>query len=521
MKFFCDALKLVPRISFVTREDSQDKTERRQMDDTRSLHSRKIRMLKVQNVIAQQPQVTGQWETLPYQMPINPIRIALMHTGKVVIVAGSENDPTKLFKSSKIGVWDPVTGAISVQQVSWDVFCNGGSFLGDGKCMIVGGTAKYDPFYGDQRVALFDPATEKPFLVQNMAHGRWYATALTLSDGRVMVFSGTTETGTTNKAVEIYTEGVGWSPEYIAPWTPPLYPRLHLLPDGRVFYSGAEGPYSRYFNMPTHTWTFGPSMHQTYRPYGNSVLLPLLPELNYIPQVMILGGGIPNASASTETINPNPGGGGWKLSGNMPSGARVEGQSVLLPDGKLLACGGSAINEKASTATLGADLYDPETGIWSSAGSNVYPRLYHSTALLLPDGRVALMGSNPTRGTFDPHIEIYSPPYLSRGSRPVITSAPTHIGYGPGTWLVLTPNAPASTLPDVTAVRLVRPGSVTHSFDMDQRIVGLHFTLSDGLLTVALPAQNMVPPGYYMLFLLNQAGVPSIAKFVQVSQNLT
>src|SRR3984893_1290481 len=402
MKFFCDALKLVPRISFVTREDSQDKTERRQMDDTSSLHSRKIRMLKVQTLMAQQPQVTGQWETLPYQMPINPIRIALMHTGKVVIVAGSENDPTKLFKSSKIGVWDPVTGAISVQQVSWDVFCNGGSFLGDGKCMIVGGTAKYDPFYGDQRVALFDPITEMPFLVQNMAHGRWYATAITLSDGRVMAFSGTTETGTTNQAVEIYTEGVGWSPEYIAPWTPPLYPRLHLLPDGRVFYSGAEGPYSRYFNMPTHTWTFGPSMHQTYRPYGNSVLLPLLPELNYIPQVMILGGGIPNASASTETINPNPGGGGWKLSGNMPSGARVEGQSVLLPDGKLLACGGSAINEKASTATLGADLYDPETGIWSSASSNVYPRLYHSTALLLPDGRVALMGSNPTRGTFDP-----------------------------------------------------------------------------------------------------------------------
>ena len=68
-----------------------------------------------------------------------------------------------------------------------------------------------------------------------MAHGRWYATAITLSDGRVMVFSGTTETGTTNRAVEIYTEGVGWSPEYIAPWTPPLYPRLHLLPDGECF----------------------------------------------------------------------------------------------------------------------------------------------------------------------------------------------------------------------------------------------------------------------------------------------
>src|SRR4029077_11682231 len=119
------------------------------MDDTRSLHSRKVRMLKVQNVIAQQPQVTGQWETLPYQMPINPIRIALMHTGKDLIVAGSENDPTKLFKSSKIGVCKPATGAIPVQPVSCDVFCTGVSFLAVGKCMIVGGTAKYDPFYGD------------------------------------------------------------------------------------------------------------------------------------------------------------------------------------------------------------------------------------------------------------------------------------------------------------------------------------------------------------------------------------
>src|SRR4029077_4659335 len=80
-----------------------------------------------QTVIAQQPQVTGQWETLPYQMPINPIRIALMHTGKVVIVSGSENDPDNT--TSKIAVWNPLTGVITVQELYWDVFCNGGSFL--------------------------------------------------------------------------------------------------------------------------------------------------------------------------------------------------------------------------------------------------------------------------------------------------------------------------------------------------------------------------------------------------------
>jgi hypothetical protein len=461
----------------------------------------------------------GRWETLPYLMPINPIRIALMRTGQVLIVAGSENDPTKLLKSSKIGVWDPVSGAIAVQQTSWDVFCNGGSFLTNGDCLIVGGTTKYDPFYGDQRVALFDPSTERPLLVQNMKHGRWYATCITLNDGRAMVFSGLSETGVTNKAVELYTYGVGWSPEFIAPFTPPLYPWLHLLPSGEVFYSGHSSP-SRFFNPATKAWTIGPSTrYQGDRTYGNSVLLPLLPENDWTPRVMILGGGVPNATATTEIINLRTGG-DWQSSGNMPSGARVEGLSVLLPNGELLACGGSKVNEQAGTATLGADLYNTFTGAWTSAGRSVYPRLYHSTALLLPDGRVALMGSNPTRGTFEPHIELYSPDYLSRGPRPVITSAPTQIGYNPkgatGHWTILTPNAPATTLPDVAAVRLVRPGSVTHSFDMDQRVVGLRFKPSSGMLTVELGDPTVLPPGYYMLFILNKAGVPSLAHFIQV-----
>lgn len=519
------------------------------MDDTRGLLSRKTRMSKIQfygclmavavaptlpsgrirravslltislgalaislqMVIAQQPQVTGPWETLPYQMPINPIRIALMHTGKVVIVAGSENDPDNI--TSKIAVWNPVTGTIAVQELYWDVFCNGGCFLADGKCMIAGGTSKYDPFHGEPRVALFDPATEKPFDVQPMAHGRWYATVITLSDGRAMAFSGYTEQGAINTTVEIYTEGVGWSIPYQAPFTPSLYPWLHLLPDGRVFDAGAQ-PYTHFFNVTTKTWSNGPrTYYGLTRTYGTSVVLPLLPENGWHARVMIAGGGVPAATATTEIYDDAD----FEPSGNMPSGARVEGLSVLLPDGKVLECGGSKIDEQASSATLGTDMYDPATGQWSVVGKNVYPRLYHSTALLLPDGRVVLMGSNPVREIYDPHIEIYSPPYLSKGPRPVITSAPGNISYGPGTWKILVPNAPASALPDVAAVRLVRPGSVTHAFDMDQRVVGLVFTLGNNSVSIDLPTRNMVPPGYYMLFILNKAGVPSVARFVQVS----
>ena len=112
------------------------------------------------------------------------------------------------------------------------MFCNGMVVLPDGRVFINGGNLQYDPFLGQPRNAVFDPATGVFTDVQNMAHGRWYPTVTVLGDGRVMTFSGLSETGGTNTAVEIYTPGIGWSPEYPAGWTPPLYPRMHLLPDG-------------------------------------------------------------------------------------------------------------------------------------------------------------------------------------------------------------------------------------------------------------------------------------------------
>src|SRR5262249_46908078 len=140
------------------------------------------------------------------------------------------------------------------------------------------------------------------------------------------------------------------------------------------------------------------------RTYGYSVLLPLLPP-NYVPRVMILGGGNPIATATTEIIDlsqPNP---AWAPSGNMPSGARVQGDAVLLPNGKVLALGGSVQYEDVNSATLGADLFDPaiipwSSASWSSAGTAGYARLYHSVALLLPDATVLSAGSNPQRGSY-------------------------------------------------------------------------------------------------------------------------
>jgi hypothetical protein len=307
-----------------------------------------------------------------------------------------------------------------------------------------------------------------------------------------------------------------------------LYPWLHLLPNGKVFYSGSS-PNSQIFdpsgadpNIPGSGWTnVATTFFGLSRNYGTSVLLPLLPGNNYAPRVMILGGGQPSATATTEMIDLSQSNPAWASSGNMPSGARVQGNSVLLPNGQVLALGGSAKDEDLNSATLGADLFNPATKTWSSAGTETYARLYHSVALLLPDATVVVAGSNPQRGTYEQNIEIYSPAYLFTtdangntisATRPVIQNTPASIGYGTGTFQVQTLDAA-----NITSVVLVRPASVTHAFNMEQRVVGLSFTPTSGALTVSLPPnQNIAPPGYYMLFLLNKTGVPSIASFVQV-----
>jgi hypothetical protein len=200
---------------------------------------------------------------------------------------------------------------------------------------------------------------------------------------------------------------------------------------------------------------------------------------------------------------------------------RIEMNATLLPNGKVLALGGSLNDEDTSTASYNADLYDPATSTFSSAGKNAYPRLYHSVSLLLSDGTVWFAGGNPTPGptSYEAHMEIYQPAYLfnadgTLAKRPTISSAPRSIFYG-SPFTVQTPNAAS-----IASVVLMRDGAVTHAFDMDQRMVGMSFTAGSGSLTVTAPPNgNIAPPGYYMLFLLNRSGVPSVATFVHLGSS--
>ena len=188
---------------------------------------------------------------------------------------------------------------------------------------------------------------------------------------------------------------------------------------------------------------------------------------------------------------------------------------TILPDGNVLVTGGGRTtgDYDIAHAVYAAELWSPTTETWTTLGSMNAPRLYHGTALLLADGRVLVSGAgrSPGPSSLDQeNAEVFAPPYLFKGPRPTIGSAPAKLGYNQ-TFVVQSPDAGR-----IAKVALVGVGSMTHGLNMNQRYLPLNFTAGSGSLTVTAPAnQNLAPPGYYLLFIVDTAGVPSVASFVQ------
>ncbi|PYX36973.1 MAG: hypothetical protein DMG81_15040, partial [Acidobacteria bacterium] len=508
-----------------------------------------------------------------------PVHAALLHTGKVLFFAGSGNNAFR-FSSGDFGnaakqiytsvVWDPNKSVFdnntfihppTLKRVAdghvIDYFCCGHTFLSDGRVLVAGGTNQYDVlqkpgtgktgFEGIRDTVIFDPdpLKENWTAAELMAHGRWYPTVVMLSDGSALVASGLDETGQgqSNNTFERNLDPGN------AAWvktrdfdTKSLYPHLFQLDDGRLFYTGGKMD----TGGPSEAFRFDPinaiqaDTFEVPDPANcnqcASVILPPAQDQKF----MILGGGPEDdgpvrqpATHRVATIDFKSANPAYHTKSAL-NHERMHVNAVLLPDRTVLAVGGGVTRE-ASAQThvvdpLGGrevfegEIYDLATNIWSITAPATVARLYHSVALLLPDGRVVSAGGNPDKGSQvnwlppdlleEMRLEIFSPPYLfKKNTRPVIQNAPEEIHYNAAIQI----QSPQAN--QVKWISLIRPGLTTHSFNGTQRLVDVPFTLQppDTLNATIAAERNIAPPGWYMLFLTDQDGVPSVAHWVNLS----
>ncbi len=447
----------------------------------------------------------GEWSSV-FTWPCIPIHLQLLPNGRVLLWQSDAQQAGNPGNTNAY-VWDPGSGTFNLHQnTRTNVFCSGHSFLPDGRMLVTGGHIAND--VGERHINVFDFNTNTWTAGPDMNAGRWYPTNCALPNGETVIISGTIDPATFNTMPQVYQTNGALRSLTNAILELPFYPWVHVAPNGRVFVSGPD-PTTRYLDTAgAGSWaTVDGTNHGLDRQYGGGVM--------YEPgKVLITGGGNPPTN-STEVIDLNAGSPSWRNVSSMAN-ARRHMNSTLLPDGTVLVTGGSRLaNNNAAGAILAAELWNPGSETWMTMASAPTPRLYHSTALLLPDGRVVSGGGGfPTAlGDADhPNAEFYSPPYLFNGARPAISSAPANISYGQN-FTVQTPDAAS-----ITQVTLVKLSAVTHTANMGQGFNRLSFARAGSALNVTAPGNaNLAPPGHYMLFILNGNGVPSVARIVRIN----
>ncbi len=516
------------------------------------------------------PTIYGEWEPLKYRFRHLPVHIAMLHTGRVLAFGGSGNDPNylehphpaEIFEPDEIGGAEGQVKEISNEGIEGDLFCAGHAFLEDGRLLVAGGTHKYDnsflgipipPFRGSDHSYVFHTADLKWERLPNMKNSRWYPTCIMTADTTVVVMAGLTKDFPwvfLNK-IEVLDNNKNWQHYPSLDRWLPLYPRLHLLPNGEIFYAGSfnthytfpfsvKGFPSATLDLTTQKWKTIGNPKNVNREEGTTVLLPLIPP-NYKPKVLLIAGGTPqgkNAIRDVEIID---------FSSNNPSYERFTSLNheryyvypVILPDRSILVLGGKSgakghlhtdpSHDHAANhdhgpneiphhpdAVMEPELLEFESREWKPMADMKVDRLYHANALLLPDGRVMTAGSNPDRNSQELRIELFRPPYLFRGERPIIEKCDEETSYNK-TIEIETLNSET-----IDKICLIRPTCTTHCVNPEQRYIGLEFERkNDTILQVSLPRNvNLAPPGYYMLFILNTKDVPSIAHFVKLSLEL-
>ena len=441
------------------------------------------------------PGVVGAWDP-PTKWPVIAIHAAVLRSGKVLHYSYPGFGP-----GSRAELYDPATGNFTHVNYNTNIFCSGLSFLGDGSLYVTGGTQAGCDFTGWDTTHLFYPVGQSWTSGPVMDDGRWYPTNVTLGDGSVLIVSGLDSICETNTLIEQYVPGVGIVPLGVRNLQ--LYPRLHLLTSGLVAHVGPEN-WSYAFNPDNGLWQFIDGTNLGWRCSGTTVLIP-----GRTDQILAVGGTCPvtNTAEILDMTSANP---QWQLTTSMHF-ARGHADALILPDKTIMVVGGGTF-ELYGLPHKVPEIFDPETESWKQVPPHVYGRMYHATTVLLPDGRVLVAGQDSGNSMF--FGEIYNPPYLYRGERPELTAAPQR-----ATW-----DRPFSlAVPDaasISAVAMIAPSTVTHSFNNSQRYVDLDFeVVQTGVIRATAPLNgNHAPPGYYMLFVVNEESVPAVAEFIRVGQ---
>ncbi len=481
------------------------------------------------------PATVGRWGGV-VELPNVAVHAALLPTGRVLmwgrrLVAGVGNLHVEDCQPFR---WDPESEASlpasNKPGGNLNLFCAGHAFQPDGTLLVVGGHDRADG-RGLATAFVYHPDDDRWERVADMNRGRWYPSAICRPDGDVLVTSGSFEVpggSANNTDPQVWRDGA-WAEVNGLPGDQAfeLYPRLHVHPiTGSVLMVGPQAT----------TWYFGTDGQWTPNGQRAATRRDYAPSAQYREdRILFMGGGNdrpdPTPTNACEILNLAEPPQNWRPADPM-SFARRHHNATVLPDGSVLVTGGTrgaAFNdltkgEPVHLAEIWRPGADTSGGSWHTMAAELRDRCYHSIALLLPDGRVLSAGGgefqvdpNNLAADNDPRDthadgQLYSPPYLFVEPRPTIEAAPPQIDHGS--------TFPVEIGPGVTPdrVTLLRLGSVTHALSMDQHFNELSFTTSGTTLTVTAPATaDRCPPGPYLLFVLSEAGAPSVAAIVRVT----
>ncbi len=460
----------------------------------------------------------GQWGPVA-DWPVVAVHAALLENGKVLAydsVGDNAADSYPVHDFTRATVWDPVTGTQTPVTVTtgYNIFCSGLAHLMDGSVFVAGGN-KNAQLEGLVQTHVFDPRTNTWSLGPNMAEGRWYPSVTPLQNGEMLITEGgpdIPEVRQLDGALRALTS---------ASLNLPFYPWIDVGPDGRAFYSGPSQSMLSLNTAPGGKWRGLGQRDAITRTYGSHALFD-------VGKILVAGGAASSRDARVIDLN----GATPQVSATAPMAyGRRQHNLTVLADGTVLATGGNSSGAQYVDLNNGvypAELWNPSTGRWQTLAPMQVTRQYHSTALLLPDGRVLSAGGGvcvkcDEVGYLAKNAEVFSPPYLFKkdgsgelADRPEITSAPDEMKYG-AEFSFSSPDAGS-----ITKVALARLGAVTHSVNMEQRYVPLPFSAAGDTLTATAPANaNLAPPGIYMLFAIDANGVPSVARMMRVGKEPT